>query len=371
MNSKMLVQLEGVSSINLLNQLVANNIAVSNYTKIGAKSVKFEINASIYPQLLVLAKEKCYNVNILRDKPFVRLLNCARARLGIVIGIVIVVVCNVLFSRFTFSYHIMGLDTLAEQTVVDKLQSFGIRKGKINHFDNAQLEVYLRKEIPQISLVSVATKGNVLIVNIKEKLPEIDTSHVAITAPQNMLITDLQVIAGTPMVKVGDVAVKGTELVAPYYYDAEGKQISCQPIAKVTGDVWYVGSVQFQEDRVEYKRTGKKIRNATYYMGSKQIFATTKPVTFATYEVVERKVSAFKNLFFPFNIAYKYYFETKPIQVHTNYEDVKDKLASDSSKLARQSVPQGCNINDEKLVVSQVGDIYTITTYLRSSIEVN
>ena len=366
----MTIQLQGAGSTTLLNELLKSNIVIHNVQIISPKCIQFEINISMYQNLLLLSKEKCYNIIVLKDNIFVRLKNLVLKRAGVCIGLVLVVVFNIIFSRFTFSYQILGLETISTQSVEDALSKYGIKKGKINNFDNNDLEIYLRKAIPEISLVSVMKKGNVLVVNIKEKLPEIDTTHYALTAPHTMLITKIDVVNGTALKKVGDIATKGEELVAPYTYDQEGTKVDCEPIAVVSGKVWFVGSVQFEEDKIEYRRTGKKIKNVRYYLGNKNIYSSVKNVSYEYFDKETKHVKAFNNLFVPLNITYDYYFETKAVNVHTDYASVEQSLIDESKSKAYSSIPNGYVVNNEKVVVSNSNGKYVITTYLESDIEV-
>ncbi len=364
------IEVTGVSPVNLLNDLTKSNIAIQNFTKIGPKVVQFQINRQNFNNLLLIAKEKCYTINVIKGDYLQTIKGLLTKRFGVVLGLLIVFTANIVFGQFTFNFNIQGTQNIDKQVVIDALNKYGIGLFKINHFDGEDLEKYLVKNINQIALVSVMKKGNTIVVNIKEKLPEITNTFEYVTSTHNMLVTSVNVVKGTALVKEGDVITKGTKIIAPYYFDANGNQIECQPIGSVTGDTWFCGKVEFQEDSVQLKRTGKKIKNATYYLGSKQIYAVHKPVSFATYEYNVKSVNAFRNLFFPFNIKYEYYFETKPVNVHRDYSKFQLELEKQSKQLAYAELPAGLAVQEENTITTKVGDKYIITTYLKSSVEV-
>ena len=108
--------------------------------------------------------------------------------------------------------HIYGLDRVERSEVVEFLNVKGINVFTLMDFNIQQLEEELANEF-NFSLVSIATKGNSLLISIKEELPDMKDSFVPIVADYNMIVKSIDVYAGTPCVNVGEIVYKGDTLV--------------------------------------------------------------------------------------------------------------------------------------------------------------
>ncbi|MBP5651311.1 MAG: sporulation protein YqfD [Clostridia bacterium] len=371
MKNKIRINVSNCSPTTVLNLLYANGIIAKDISRTSATSVEFTIYKKMHANLLGILNEKCYNVSVVKNYGIQSVFDYIIKRLGVVVGVFIVIASAIIFSKFTFYINVMGNNSVPTDSIIECIASYGIKKGKINTFETDKLEKYIIENIQDISLVSVTSVGNTITINVKEKLPQITNTYSSITAPYNMLITSIDVISGTPSVKVGDIVKKGDVLINPYYLDHNGTKLQCEAIGKVVGDTWFCASSNFEENIVESVRTGKKLTNSEYYLGTKKLFATNKHCSFDSFEIEYKKENLFNGLFIPLNINYTIYYEVQFITTHREFADYEDILKQETYNKASKCVPEGFEIIENNTTVNKVGNNYVVSTYLKSVVEVN
>src|SRR5699024_8221798 len=92
---------------------------------------------------------------------------------------------------------------------------------------------------------------------------EMQGSFQPIVSDYDGMITHINLIQGTPNVKVGDIVQKGDVLVYPYVADGEGQVMPVLPRAEIKADVWLSENEVFYEYQIKQERTGRKIECGT------------------------------------------------------------------------------------------------------------
>lgn len=144
-----------------------------------------------------------------------------RARKLFFIGIGLCLLLLWSCSKYIWKIEINGTDLLSEdmiQTWLDEQgRTYGTRKAAV---DCAALERALRNDFETIAWTSVKLEGTKLTVDIKESLPETDTSDVPrsgawdIIASEDARIASIFTRQGTPQVEKGMTVSKGAVLIS-------------------------------------------------------------------------------------------------------------------------------------------------------------
>ena len=301
--NKETIEITHCNPVSVLNVIKFNKIHVDNCT-IATSSIMFTISRKYHNALVDVLGKYNYQYSIINYIGWRKFSALIKYRLGLVVGTCICLIASLIFGRFTFYINVLGLNTIARQEVIQTINKYGVSVGKINHFDNAQLEKYILSNIDKVSLVSVTNRGNTITINIKEKLSEDVKDFDDIIAPMNMLITSIDIVSGTAAVSEGNIVKKGEILVFAYYLDNAGLKHKCDAIANIKADTWFCATTQFKEDSVTRVRTGKVIKNSTYYLGGKQILQAAKPNNFKLFVEETREVHLFNRLFLPLVVKY-------------------------------------------------------------------
>lgn len=281
--------------------------------------------------------------------------------IGIFAGVFICLVMNFAMSFFTFNIKVVGDSNLYNDvyTVLNE-QNVDISKAT-----NDEIKDVIENNLENVSLVSVAKKGTTLVISIKEKTI-LDTQFVPIYAPDNMMITSIKVLQGTPVVKVGDIVKKGDILVEPYITSGDNSQMSVQPNAEIYADVWYSGVVKYQDIEKVSIRSGKKQVLCEYFMFGKKIYSNNTKCTFDVFEQ-ECTQSYLTNMFIPIYMKKTTYYECVEKEIEHNYEQEYDSLVKESQSLAYAQNTTNEEILDENL---DIIDIYDVK-YIRTTIKIN
>lgn len=363
------LQVEGLNVEKLLNAIADSGITISQVERVTYKKLTFLISHKDYEKACRLKLFSGFTIHKNQEFGFRAFVNHFLRHIGVYVGTVAGVLCFVVLSQFTFNINIMGTDKINKQEILQELKNLGIETGKINRISK-DLEQTLKSKFEDISLISVVQKGTNLIINIKEKIDNGEDELSAIIAPANLVITKMDVKQGIAIKKVGDVVRIGEEIVLPYMLNSSGVQVPCDPIASIECDVWYSGKVEFDTEKIEYIKTGKKIVNSYYEMFGAKFFETKKDVPFEKYEDVVYNDYVFNNFFLPVKMVKTTYYELKEKRVMQNYEKNKDKLEKESKSLAYKNLPAGLEVVEENLVTSTVGTKYIICTYLKCHITI-
>ncbi len=364
-----LVKYDGLNFEKFTDFLIKNNVKIFDVKKQTQKEIYFKVSSRDYKTVILKQDNKWYELSVIKKFGLAHLKEIFFKRIGLFVGLTCVIIFSVIFSKTTFNYSITGCENIKQEEVLQALKNYGVKFGKINHFDNDDLEHYLLENIPKISLVSVMTKGNTICVNIKEKTQSDVNVFEPITSPYTMLVGKVNLVSGTLLVKEGDVVLKGKQLVAPYVLNADGSKTPCKALATISGEVWFCGNVDFKTKESVLKRTGKKIKNSFLCFNEKVILSSVKENSFEFYEA-EHEQTKLKNFFYPLTIKNEIIYECKYVDVSRDFEKEKDNLVAESKKMALATVPSGFEITEETQKTIKIGDLYKVQTYLKSNVEI-
>ena len=253
--------LSGYNLERWLNVISSKNVKIFSVIKRDVKNSEIEILLSDEKYVVEFLKSK--NIEIV-DKKYNGTAKMGKfliKRLGIVFGIFICFCFYIVGSRYTLKIEVVGNTQSSTEEIVNVLAENGAGiLSPLNSKTNDDIERIILDNFDEISLVSVVKRGSSLIVNIKEKLlnkeyEDLDKTN-SLVATEDGIITEIKLIQGTLLVKVGDTVHAGDLLVAPYVFDSSGNKISIEPKAIITADVWLSGEATFQETKQITERTG-------------------------------------------------------------------------------------------------------------------
>ncbi len=365
-NSIIKIETSGLNFERFLNNLIQNNITISNVKK-EDNIVVFETSKS---NLQILKKcDKYREYKVIKTNGLVHFIEFIKKRFAIFIGIIIAIILFFASQTFTFSINIMGVETINKELIYEKLKAFGVEKYTVVHRANSEIEDYLQNEIEQISIVSVNKVGTTILINIKEKLGNVQEEKANLIAPENMLITNIEVFSGTTNVKVGDVVKKGDVLVYAYMYDGAGEIVNCEPVANIDADCWFSHTYNFKNTQIEKHKTGKTQIVANYFLGKTPLTSNKKECKFEMFDEYE-KTYYISSFLLPIKVKKMIYSELEEIEVSHNFEEEKEKIISSCYENALNKVPQNYVVINEDVVITPTSDGFIVAVYLKSNIEI-
>ncbi len=286
-------------------------------------------------------------------------------RVGVLASIFLFAIFTFVSNLFVFEYQILGNELVKTEEIVSVLKKCNVsgvtRKNKIN---KQEIEIAMQ-EIDKVSLASVVIKGNTLVVNIKEKVYNQEYEERDGFAPlcsnYNGIITEISLIQGTPLVKVGQTVKIGQKLVAPYVIDTSGNKLSVKPMADIKADVFLTTSHQVPNTKIEMVDTGNVLKGKKITLFGLQIFSNTKECNFKAYRCETTTTNMSNNVLLPVKIVATIIYEQKQKVTENYFDDNKEQILKDCQQKTRQLVGSCEIIKEEYNSISCVADVYHVS----------
>lgn len=363
------LKIEGLNFDRFFNELKKNNIRLFNIKKPNYKTCEFGVSFFNYYKIKKLNLLKNYKTTILKTYNIGFLVGNFFKNIGLYLGGIFAFLTILLISKTTLTINILGTTNINKEDVVNLLKEIDVKTWKINTTPNETIEQYIKQNLNDVSLVSVAKKGTNLIINIKEKIKVLDVVS-PICAEYNMIITSISVGQGVAKVKVGDIVKKGDVLVEPKTILTNGEVTELKPIAEIQGDAFITGDIEFKTEEEIFKKTGKKVVWSNYEFNGVKLFSNSPHVKFENYEKSVYNEYIFKNFFLPIKLNRTVFYETEKEIITRNFEENKDNLIKQSKELAYSKLPQNAQVLSEETIISNSNKTYFVNTYLKIKVEI-
>jgi len=354
----------GLNLVKLVNLCSDNNIVLDNLIRIDSKTIEFSVNDNDLKIFKSLDLQN-YNVEIISYGGLKKFLKTIYFRMGLIIGVVLSIILLFFINNRLFNIQIWGLENVSDEEVLLSLEEYGLNKFDLMNFNSVDIENYLSQEF-NFSFVSVITKGNSLIINIKEELKDVKTFE-SITSPYNMVITKINVFSGTSMLTIGDIVYAGDILVYPYEI-TNNERIDIEPYAEIEGETFFSERYEFVAEEDIYERTGKyKVVSSNVSLGNLKLFSNEDEHGFEHSEEQEynQLVSSY---FLPIKINKKIVFELQKVKRIRNFDDEKENIINNLKEKVYSKVPNNLAVDSEEIKISSTKYGNIVTIYLKSSV---
>ncbi|MDD4110925.1 MAG: sporulation protein YqfD [Clostridia bacterium] len=338
-----------------LNGLCNKKIKFMSIEKENSKNAKIEISPIYENEVEVFLEGK--NIKVIKKKynGLLKVQKFLLSRFGILIGLFLVFCFYVISSNYVWNIEIFGNETHSTHEIIEILNQNGVNiLDSLNEKTNDEIERIVFDNFDEVSMVSVIKKGITIIVNIKERLLNDENQNEgfsALVATSDGIITGIEHIQGTLLVKVGDIIRAGQELVAPYIIDSSGQQILIEPKSNIYADVWLSGESVHYDMRNIVKRTGNKITERRIEFLEKEIFSNDFNIPYENYEtkIVETYLT---ETLIPIKYQIVNYYEVIYKTIEQNFSEVEATKISEAKNLARMRMKENEEIKSENYIIT-------------------
>jgi len=217
-------------------------------------------------------------------------------------------------------------------------------------------------------MVSMIKKGTSILVNIQEvRVPVVlqNIGQVAnLVASTEGLVTNINVVQGTPLVQVGDIVKRGDILIAGYFNNVNGTKTSCIAIGEVLAKIWYTSFVQFNTSETQLLRTGKKVESVAISINNASFKVKTAKIDFKNYEIETQTKYLFKNNLIPLKLNRTIYYETEGVLIEKDFDENKNNIINEALLLAKEKVPSDIITKKEFTTIEKNGTIYIVSAFI-------
>ena len=359
MMKKYRLKYSGLNCINFLNFLVKNGVEIYEVYE-NNKEINFQIDSYNYKKLKSIKNP--FKVKVVKEGGVRNIISAIAKRVGVIVGVILILSFQLVVGDKVLYIKVQGANS---EKVKEAIVDYGVKK--ISTLNKEDLEKYLLDSVDNLSLVSVKTSGNAIIVNALEKEIAIK-EYEDFYAPYNMVINSVELISGTLCVGKNDVVKKGDILVEAYSISSNGERISVPAKAKIIADVWFCGSESANKETVCYEKTNnKKVYFNLSFFKSKNINIVSPYKDFVTESI---NICVTNNYFLPIFLNKRIFYETQKNIEYFNFDENKNEYFEKSKQKAYDILPNNVIINEAVQRVTELNDRYIFQTYLKSTMEI-
>lgn len=266
----------------LLNLISNNHIPIWDISK-KEEVLKGYITVKHYKMIKKFAKKTGVTTRVLERFGFPFFIRKYRKRLGLLIGITIIILFLFGMQQFVWVIEIEGLESLTKETVVQTAQKYGLHKGAyIKNIDFKSVKQKIIADIPELSWIAVNNQGSKIVIEVREAVlaPDIIPKDTAsnIIASGSGQIKRMEVYQGQKLVEIDDVVEKGDLLVSGIVEDDKGNRTFTNSRGKIFAHISETKTFTTPYNYEKITPTGKTIkRNYLDVFGVKfPLFIATK-----------------------------------------------------------------------------------------------
>jgi similar to stage IV sporulation protein len=369
------ILVKGLNLDRVFKLLKTRKIELKRIQKLSHKELTFFILAKELKQVTAVLNEYNYDVLVKARYGYPFFLHFLSHRVGLLVGGALFTILTLFLSTFVWNVEVYGLETLQKNEIINTMRESGVAVGQqVTLQQVEQIENALQNTYQQISMISVMKKGTTIFVNLKEeRIPAVmvqkDNSQ-PLVAQFEGVITKLNVVQGTPVVKVGDTVKAGDTLVEAYFTNLSGRTIKCTPIADVVAKVWFSETVQFDTKKIEWIETGNWVEKSVLSLGKQQFIVRNHEPEYENYKVKTSSKFLFSNNFIPLKINKIKYCELTSIVIEQNFDENKEKLEQTALILAKEKLPSNITPQKEFTTIQKNGTMYLVSAYLECELTI-
>ncbi len=295
------------------------------------KNIKGNITASTtingYLAIRKAAKKSGMQVTAVERKGLIFSLKRNKIRIGLLIGAIVFISVIYTLSQFVWSVSLVGNVDLQEDYLLSVFENYGVKVGAtISSIDDNDIAQRVVSEIPELSWAAINRKGNVVVIEVREKTPapeKYDNSvPTNLIADENGVILTIDVLYGNEEIKPGSAVSKGDLLISGVitYADGREKLVHADGYVKalVNRKKTFNGGA-FSVHNVIMEKTRKKL----FFFGVEIPLGT--PVGDGLY-CKHKSFMKSEKILLPLGIITEYNAEFSSENINVN-EEIKDKLA--------------------------------------------
>lgn len=352
------IKCKGSNLSTFLFQLTSKGIKLRNIIR--RDGLEFSLNNHDYMTFKTLDLSR-YDIEVLDKGGWYYAKQLILSKIGVFLGFILSIALYIILSNKIFYISVNGNLNVESNDVLEYLSEMGISKFDNMPKDIENIENSLSSKF-NFSLVSVITKGNTLIINVKEELQHLESVDIDLVAEYDMVIKSIEVFGGTALVKSGDIVKCGDVLVSGSMIVGD-ETVAVEPKAKITAIRYISSSYTFLNEETRVVRTGKKqVVSTDYYLGKYALWQVSEGCDFEFYEVEEFD-TVVSQYFLPIRIKKVVAYEITDKIFEHDFESEKAEIIESLKNSCYESVVSE-NIESEECDIIPMSFGYVINYHL-------
>lgn len=248
----------------LLNLISNNQIAIWDMSK-KEEILKGYVTIKHYKIIKKLSKKTGVTTKVLEKFGFPFFVRKYRKRIGLLIGLALIILFLFIMQQFIWVIEIEGLENLPKEKIVETAEKYGLRKGAyIKNVDFKSVKQKIIADIPELSWLTVNNHGSKIVIELREAVlaPDIISKDTAsnIIASSSGQIKRMEVYQGQKLVEIDDVVEQGDLLVSGIIEDDKGNRTFTNSRGKIFAHISETKEFSTKFNYENVTPTGKNIK---------------------------------------------------------------------------------------------------------------
>lgn len=249
----------------LLNLCAKNRIAVWDITR-GDDSISVKMVAKDFKKLRRVRAKSRIRISLQAKWGLPFVLRKYRKRFGFLCGILLFFIILNFLSSFVWSVEVHGNQKISTEAILAACREIGIEEGMpVKKLDALDQRVEMLLHIDGLAWAALNLEGSYLTVDVTEAAPEpqpVDDSPRNLKASTDGVIKNVEVTAGTAVVKVGEAVRAGDLLVSGAVEYKDGQTELKKADGRILAETERTLRVQVPLRETKTVRTGKVTRKS-------------------------------------------------------------------------------------------------------------
>lgn len=364
---KITVNIKGLNLTRLINNITQKFGAAENIEYLSRSELNLTLKKNISEKVIAYLKDLCYNIEVINETGFKRLLKISLSRIGLLAGFAACLVLIALYNSILWRVDITCSDVEVLKQAEQLIDTAKVRQGVwISGIDTKTLAQELETKLDKVAAAIIKVDGVVLSVDIKiaaVSLPAISEGDgFDIIALYDCRIDEISVLTGTAVVKPGDIVKAGTVLVAGYKIDETGEKpinVPQKAHATVYGTVWFTSQKVYNPVIIEEVRTGKSTTNTEirFLYFSRR---TNKKIPYTKFQTETTEYNAGRRGLIPIYVKKTVTYEIEVFERTVSFEDVREDIEKQLIDAANLKVPKNCKQYNTYTKISNLENLTVI-----------
>ncbi len=291
----LLISVSGVYPERFLNVCANRQIWLWKVFPCAGGKLRCCISLRAFRLLPPVARKTGVQIKILEKRGLPFLVAKSRRRMLFVIGLALFLTAMVVVNQFIWKIEIEGNQTLTSTFIINRLAECGLHIGSLRPgLDEKSLQNQMMIRVPELAWLWVDMSGSKVIVQVRERIrpPKLMATEGCcdLVAARDGVIESMAVIAGRPLVSVGDTVRTGDMLASGLLVSDKGAETrQVQADGTVYARVWYEQTKAFSVWSPVTHHTGRHETKYTLALfGWRLPLFRRAETAFDTYEETER-----------------------------------------------------------------------------------
>jgi similar to stage IV sporulation protein len=355
---------EGTAPEKFINLALLQGISLWDIVPLGKQRLKAKVDIAQVKRLRPVARKTKTRFRIKEKNGLPFALRRVRRRKPFIAGLLMFVCLLYWLSSVVWFVDYAASEELQEldpQEVILLAQDLGLRPGVLkSSLDMREIERMLEVQIPRLAWAGIELQGTRAIIRIVEKkLPseeQLDTKPGHLVAAKEGVISELLLISGEPLVKVGDTVAVGqvlvSGLVTPKAGEGQEGTVSRHPrLVRARGvvraRVWYEGRGEVPLVEKGERYTGSEVTITRLALLDREIIIhgpKTPPFDYYHRKETSHKLVPWRNWQVPVELIVTNYRQVEPFRRVLEPEEARSVALEQALRAVQAQVPANSQI---------------------------